>query len=182
MTADEIRAGAQVFQLAVVAVGLVLTINQIRIFSAQYRDLHEWNRRKAAQDAVQAFLNLAESNKLINQAFDYMQKNDPYAIERVNEECERTPELRVALTSLLNYFEMIAWGVRHSVYDEDLIRDSMASAMTLTCHRFGPYIAHKANHGQPDAWSEARACVAKWKREVEARATQLVRNPTGNGA
>ena len=182
MTTDEIRTIAQVCQLVVVAIGLALTVNQIRILSAQYRDLHEWNRRKAAQDAVLSFLDLAENNKLINQAFDYPQKNDPFPVERVQEECEKMPELRVALHSLLNYFESVAWGIRHRVYDEDLVRDSMASAMNLTCYRFGPYIEHKANHGQSDAWSETRACVAKWKREIEARATQLVRNPTGNGA
>jgi hypothetical protein len=155
----------QFFTLGAVISGLVYSGYQLKLLRRQYHDLHEWNRRKAAQDAIDFFVNLAEGNKLINEVFNFLESNDPISLVRVQDECTKHAELRSAIHRLLNFLEGLAIGTRHAVLDESLIRDAFIGVMDIVLLQFSEYIQHRRRHSRSDAWEELETTVKHWQAQ-----------------
>ena len=81
---------------------------------------------------------------------------------------------------LLNFFEGLAFGVNHRVYDEKLIQDAYDDVMKLTLFQFKDYINHHRHAGHANAWLEVEQLLVRWKSEQDA--VQARRVPTGSGA
>jgi uncharacterized protein DUF4760 len=146
-----------------VAAALGYTSYQVKLLRRNYLDLHDWNRRKAAHDGVHGFIALAAGNKLINEAFGFMESNDPIPLEQVQSKCEEMVDLRAAIHRLLNTYETISTGVVHGVYDEAIVRDSMGYVISLTLFQFSEYIEHRRNRGSREMWCVAEQLSKKWK-------------------
>ena len=59
---ETIRNILVALQLIVVAIGLILAVRQLRLLTQQYRDLHDWNRRRASQEALNAWATMSKDN------------------------------------------------------------------------------------------------------------------------
>lgn len=164
---ETVRTLLQALQLIVVAIGLAYTSYQVKLLRRNYMDTHEWNRRKAAHDGLNDFIALAAGNKLINEAFSFMESNDPIPLAQVQMKCGEVGELRAAIHRLLNTYEAIATSVYHGVYDEAIIKEAMEYVMPLTIFQFSEYIEHRRNHGSREMWRVAERLCRKWKEEQE---------------
>lgn len=149
-----------------VIAGLIYTGFQIRLLSNQYRDFHEWNRRKASHDSIDRFIALADGNKKLDEAFNYLTSKDPIPLKEIVKAINEEPELRAALHRLLNYLESLAIGVRHGVLDDDIIRDTFKGVFLIVKTQFSEYIDDRRRNYQSAAWSEIDLRINKWQ-EVE---------------
>ena len=164
-THDTIRTALQALQLVAFLGGFIFTIRHLRILSHQYRDLHDWNRRKASQDALDAWVEMAGTSNLINDAFNFLEHNDPLPLTLIQEKYGASPELRAAIHRLLNFFEGLAVGVKHGVYDEALIKTAFATVMEHVLFQFRDYTESRRRSGQSDSWLEAETLVSQWQAQ-----------------
>ena len=139
------------------------------------RSTHEWNRRKAAQDAALLFNQRVQGRDVLDEQLNYVSSSEPIGIETLHQKFAAVAGLKPAIHSLLNYFEMLARGVHQSIYDETVIRVAWKGAMTRAMERFGPYIKERRT-ASPAAWRELEGLVSKWRHQ-ETQVTE--RAPTG---
>lgn len=162
-----------------VLVTLLFTFRQLRLNTATYRDLHEWNRRKAAYDAVQQYRDFAENAQAVGKAFETSRNFDSIPLERVKQILDADPTLQVHLHRYLNYFEELANGIRHGILDEDVVRSSLQRVMIINESRFRYYTEHLRRNGRPRAYCELEELVERWQKEANQAAS---RRRTGVGA
>ena len=68
-----VKVVLQIVTILVAGIGIGIAIHQLRLLYFTYRDLHDWNRRKAALDAVEKVFNeLAEDTPLLEEKFQIM--------------------------------------------------------------------------------------------------------------
>jgi hypothetical protein len=95
----------------------IYTTRQLKLLRITYRDLHDWNRRKAAQDAIDNMQGIADDTPLLDDKFKIMERNDPIPLVQIRQECEADSHVRTVLHRRLNYFESLAVGVNQAVLD-----------------------------------------------------------------
>jgi predicted tellurium resistance membrane protein TerC len=91
-----IRVIVQIAAFVTVLIGLLLTLRQLRmlrksldlttrqldLLKRTYVDQHDWNRRKAAQDAIASSVQqITEDSLLLDGALNIMDKTDPFTLE-----------------------------------------------------------------------------------------------------
>lgn len=177
MDIETTKVVLQAAALIVLLVGLLLTIRQIRLLRLSYVDLHDWNRRKAAQDAVDNVEHIAADTPLLDGKFQIMSKNDPIALKSILGACESTVEVQTAIHRRLNWFESLAGGVKQGVFDEEVIKDAYQRVFRSTHRQFSEYIDHRRNADSYDAWSEFGDMIERWDQEDKASASR--RKQTG---
>lgn len=160
--------------------GFLLTVAPILLLSAsiwyaakQLRANHDWNRRKAAQDATMLLIQQAPDTRLLDDALHHTVVRDPIPLEVVNKAVEDNAEVRRALHRYLNHYENLARGVRQGVYDEKIIMTACRGIMSRNWVRFGHYIAHRRSAGSPSAWSELELLLNKWQGEERQESMRL---------
>lgn len=78
-----------------------------------YRDLHDWNRRKAALDtADKAAQELGEDSTLLQDKFQIMSINEEIPLDKVQKECGADPKVGTALHGL--NIEKLPYAATHS--------------------------------------------------------------------
>ena len=104
-----------------------------------------------------------ETRQLLQKHFKYLANDDPISLQTINQECEVEPELLPAVNHHLNFYEVIAVGVRHGVYDEGIIKSTYSYVMTACYRQFYAYIADRRLKGVVDFASEVETLVQKWQ-------------------
>jgi hypothetical protein len=140
-----------------------LTVAAISAFFAvrSLRSTHDWNRRKAAQDATLLFNSRVIGRDLLERELGYLSSQEPIPLDALNEKFKNEPNLKAAVHSLLNYFEMLARGVNQNIYDEVVVRTAWKGAMQRAIERFGPYIRSRKGYSS-NAWKELQGLAAQW--------------------
>jgi hypothetical protein len=146
-----------------VVVALLFTARQLQIAVAAYRDLHEWNRRKAAQEAISEYRNLSADTIVLDRAFRILSDNSPVPIETTLAAFAQDPEVRVSLHRVLNYFENLANGIRHKVLDDPLIKSYFRTNIESYLRQFEPYINHQRAANNVNACSELENLLNTWR-------------------
>ena len=159
----------QLLTFLTAGVGLFFATRQLRFLVASYRDLHDWNRRKAAQDAIEKYRDVQEENLLLHDKFRVMESNDPIPLSDIQAECAGDAGVRTALHRRLNYFEALAVGCRQGVYDEDVVRVALEDMFGRSITQFKAYIDHRRGVGQKNVWREFEQLAEKWEAAREAR-------------
>lgn len=129
------------------AIGLLIAGISVWLAYRTLKSDHEWNRRKAAQDASSLFGSRIEGRELLNVHYDYASSNDSISLEGIRNEFQSDDKLRPAVHSLLDYYELLARGVKTQIYDEDVVRRAWKGGMTRAVGRFRPYIEHRREQG-----------------------------------
>lgn len=169
----------QAATLLAVILGLSLTIYQLHLFRMSYADLHDWNRRKAAQEAIDDMVpRITNDTPLLNRKFEILTKNDPIKLELIEKECSKDDDLRLAIHKRLNYFESLAAGVQQGVFDEEVIKNSYRHLFANTFSQFSEYINHTRSNGFREMWSDLEDMTERWKKEDEAKSPRAT---TGSG-
>jgi len=151
-----------------VVVGLILTLRQIRLLRISYRDLHDWNRRKAAHDAASAWAQFAEDTAKLESCFHFSDGIDAVSLEDTKTAFARDPLAQASLHRKLNYLESVASGVNHRVLDDDVIRSAFFTVLRKNLHRFASYIADRREKS-PELWVDVRDLAAKWDADDQHR-------------
>jgi len=134
---------------------LGLTTGQLDLLKKSYVDQHEWNRRKAAQDAIEnTQKSIGEDAPLLNDKFQIMTSYDTIPLQRIRDECDADPKVRMAIHRRLNTFETLALGVQLGVYDEDVLKAAYKEVFRRTLNRFTEYINHRRNLETDTLWAQ----------------------------
>lgn len=154
-------------------ISLVLIVATIGAALYQLRANHEWNRRKAAQDAIlnKVSLNDETISRPLIAAFNHIADKDPISLDDINSAiaAEDGEIVRRAIHAYLNSFEAIARGVEHHIYDKDVIGDACGDLMTRVFSRYYNYIEHRRNNGSPRAWRFLERFSQEWTRAKEPK-------------
>ena len=159
-----------------VLAGLLFTTRQLRLLAKTYIDLHDWNRRKAAQDASHQWQEYADDAVLLENTFHFRDNQGIVDLPTLLAAFRADAKAQASLHRILNYFEAIANGTRNRVFDEPIIRDAFCGVFDLHSQRFGAYIEHRRSHGAPKAWIEMEDLSRKWTQEDRSR---VARESTG---
>lgn len=160
MTAFEIATlVVQGFSGLFVALSLLYTGKQLKAN-------HDWNRRKAAQDATLMYCQVVTGMRSLDDHFSFMTRTDPIPCSEINPVLEEYPEVRASIRDLLNYYEALARGVIQGVYDEEVMRASKRSAAFKAYDKLMPYIRQQRKiFSSPTLWDHFESLVSKWRRE-----------------
>ncbi len=141
---------------------------------------HEWNRRKAAQDALLQRPQRVSNSKLLDETFRYLDTtSDQFPLEVVKEACQKNPEVKRALHSFLNYYEGLARGVQQEVYDDEVVRIACRGIMKRTLERYRGYIADRRKMSpHKEAWTQMEKLCKKWDEKEELEKSKQSRSPT----
>jgi hypothetical protein len=167
-------------QLGLLKDQLGLLENQLGLLKDSYVNAHDWNRRKAAQDAIATTQFVAEDTPLLNEKFEVLTSADTRPLEDVRRECNDNVKVRLALHRRLNLLETFAVGVNQAVLDEDVIKAAYSGLFARTLNQFKEYIVHRRNTGIQHAWVEFERLAKKWEEEAQPTARPKTGEPKGN--
>jgi len=157
------QAWVQIIGLSITIIAVLYAGWQLKLAKRQFRDLHDWNRRKASHDTFELFAKMADSNRLINTAFNYLDNHDPISIESIEIQCKADSGLKSAIHRLLNFNEGLALGIKQKVLDEEIIRGAFEFVVTQSYHQFYLYIMSRQKPS-PGVWDELEYLVKSWKK------------------
>ncbi len=166
----------EIAKLALQGAALIVAgfgLRQFNVAVAAYRDLHDWNRRKAAQDAVDRYKDIQDDNLVLHTHFNVMESAAELELRQVEALCSQDPLIRKAVHRRLNYFEALATGCKQGVYDEDVIRIALESLFRRSLGQFRAYIVHRRNVGAKDLWIEFEALSNRWSNGVSPARKRL---------
>jgi hypothetical protein len=163
----------QALTLVAVIIGLYLTIRQLKLLTQTHVNNHDWNRRRAAVEAIDVSV-LANDLPLLDEKFKIMSQGDPIPLDKIIQECNASAAVRAAVHRRLNYLEVLALGVIHRVFDEDIVKASQKTTFQRTVRQFGNYINHRRTAGMTGVWKDLEDVDDRWR---EGPATP--REPTG---
>ena len=161
----------QAATLFALVLGLGFTVYQLHLFRKSYVDIHDWNRRKAAQEAIDDMVpRITSDTPLLDSNFKILTKNDPIKLELISEKCEKDDSVRLAIHKRLNYFESLAAGVQQGVFDEEVIKNSYQHLLTYTRRQFSEYIDHYRSHRFKEMWSDLEDMSERWDQKDREKA------------
>lgn len=163
MDIETARLLLQAASTVAVVVALVLTVRQIKIASSTYRDLHEWNRRKAAQDAIAEYRLFSDDVVQLDRVFKTLSTSKPVSLQQALDAFEADPPIRASVHKVLNYYENLANGIRHHVLNEQIIKSYFRTNMAMYFREFEAYIRYQRGSGSPQVWVEIERTVQRWE-------------------
>ncbi|HRF05245.1 DUF4760 domain-containing protein [Accumulibacter sp.] len=135
---------------------------------------HDWNRRMAAQAALSEY-NQSITLSGLQSTLNYLNCTEAIPLSKIQKGFTDHPDLQNELHQLLNFYEGLARGVSHRVYDVEVIKAGRRSAMINTLRAFNSYIESRRKESSPTAWTDLEALVAEWvadeKRKPQRRPT-----------
>ncbi len=150
-----------------VAIGLLYAGRQLKAN-------HDWNRRKAAQDATLMYCQVVTGMRILDDHFSFMTRTDPIPCSEINPILEKHREVRACIRDLLNYYEALSRGVVQGVYDEEVIKVSKKVAAFKAYDKLMPYIRQQRQlYSSPLLWDHFESLVSNWRREEAALVNRL---------
>lgn len=155
-------------------IGLVYVGIQLKASYRIHSANHDWNRRMAAQSALKEYSQSILISGLQTE-FNYLNRIEAIPLSDITAGFNNHPNLQNELHQLLNFYEGLARGVFHRIYDENVIKSGRRGAMTRASRAFDAYMKNRRATLSPNAWSNMDALVAKWIHEEKS---QQARPPT----
>ncbi|PCD76203.1 DUF4760 domain-containing protein [Pseudothioclava arenosa] len=133
--------------------------------AAQHLEANEWNRRIAAQQALDQ-LKGSPVLSTLQTRFRYIDTKEVIPLERLRKAFEEDANLQPDLYGLLNSYEKLARSVNLGIYDEEVIRVGRRGAMSKAFLAFKEVIeARRVDYGAPNAWLELEKLVTRWEAQ-----------------
>jgi Domain of unknown function (DUF4760) len=170
LEAAELELYLGFFETGLILLGLLIAAYQVHQAAKavnqgadHHREANAWNRKIAAQDALDKIGSSPVLSK-IQQRFKYIDQLRRIPISEIDVACAEDPELKVELFELLNAYEKLARGVNMEIYDNDVIRIGRRGAITKALYSFSEMIEHRRiSYGAPSAWKELELLVEQWE-------------------
>ncbi|NVL90861.1 MAG: DUF4760 domain-containing protein [Desulfobacterales bacterium] len=156
---------------------LTLIVNTLTFFAViasvwyvirQIKKEHEWNRRKSAQDLADRLMQgeLAETRRKLEHVAKWYDFAHTYANVT---DVEDKADLHHHIKNYLNFFEAIALGVKHGIYDEDIAFEYFGSVLPEVSRWSMPYINERRNlANDATIYIEIEAVAERWRERNEA--------------
>jgi len=167
---------AQILVSLFTGFGLIYAGWQVSLLKKTHQQNHDWNRRIAAQGAIESLRPLASITIELNDVFDTTNATEAIPLQRILDVFKDDKSIQVKVHQLLNSYEALARGVYQSIYDESVIKAARRGPMIQQFEAFSSYIKYRRKNVLPKAYVQMEALVNKWKSEEEP-SDQL--EPTG---
>jgi hypothetical protein len=158
-----LQAGAWMAAIA----GLFFVSRQLKLATKSYIDLHDWNRRNAAQTLFFDF-NLNFSMTGVQSALNYTNLNLPIEVEALLQKFSEHPQLQLDVAKLLNFFECLAVGIQNGVYDKQIIEVGFKGLMQHGWLVFKNYIEFRQRGTIYKSWETFTKVIHAWEAEEKA--------------
>lgn len=129
---------------------------------------HDWNRRLASQDALKEYNRSIISSELQSE-FNYLNCTESIPLSKIEEGFTKHPNIQAGLHQLLNFYDSLARGIFHKVYDEKIIKAARHNAMKQVFRAFNSYIDERRTKLSPAAWKDLESLIHKWQADEENR-------------
>ncbi|MES2387819.1 MAG: DUF4760 domain-containing protein [Bacteroidota bacterium] len=147
-----------------VIVGLFFTARQIKNTIKIHKDNLNWNKRKAAQDALLSN-NQNDIVGKLRESIDYNNITNPLSLEVINQKISEDREIQNSIQRLLDMYEAFSRGILQSIYDEEVIKNARKNSMIRAWNIFQVYIKDRREKINKSAWCEFESLVNRWKHE-----------------
>ncbi len=176
--------GLGLINILLVAVGFIVAIIQLHGTKKELRTIHiideqqhDWNRRIAAQEALQNYDHTWYSGPL-QEHFDYFNRSEPIPVGDIKSKFKAESGLQADLIKLLNFYESLCRGINQNIFDEEVIKVARRRAMTKAHDSFKAYIEYRRKNANPKAWWELTSIVNKWERDASRITPRSAANVT----
>lgn len=179
---DWLNANGGLLSLIYVLVSLGMlayVVRQLKEMRIIHEDNHEWNRRNASIELIKDYAKIRRGPvaKLQNK-FKYLTTDVSLDGTKVKEIFDTDAEIRIALTTLLNFYENLAVGISHGVFDDAVLHDSLGFVIPKTYDKFKPFIQQmRIANGIADLYCELEWLVSEW---TYSQNKKICRKPTGS--
>lgn len=144
---------------------LAVLLLSVFVVSKQIKKQHEWNRRRAAQDLTYHMTetNFQNIRSELGQYAHWYEPSHTYTSVATPENKEKLDNL---LRIYLSYFEGVALGIKHHVYDEDIAYEYFG-AMIPEAYRWGkPYVDElRKRADDPTIFIELITTAQRWQQK-----------------
>lgn len=163
-----------IINTALLTIGFVFAIWQIRILIKTHSDNHEWNRRIATQDAIIQFNQNTYIHDLneLNEILALFDRKHPIPLTEINTIFKENPKIQTQCHTLLNFYEGLARGVKFGVYDEDIVENARKGIMERTHNVLEEYIKFRRNEYSPNVWGEYLDLLKRWNGKQSKQGKQ----------
>lgn len=151
--------------LTIILVGIVYGLIQLKLLRKTYIDDHEWNRRHSA---IYSIISMSQTNfnlEKLNVKTRFMERTTPIPAKELIEIFENDPAQQVILHNFLTYYNSLAIGIKHRIFDETLMREERGSLMIRIYQTFEPYINYRREKFQAKVWCDYEEVINMWKSE-----------------
>ncbi len=151
-----------------VVVGLVYAGYQIRLLRQTHRDNHDWNRRKCAQEIVmEVGMNISNFRDL-SRDLNLFNRHEPIPLSELDEAFKENPDLELKVLEILNIFEGLARGIKHNVYDRDIVTNARRFSMIRMHEALMNYLTNRKKERSVEIYPNFDALVNEWRMEKSA--------------
>ena len=156
--------------------GLFFVARQLRLARKSYVDLHDWNRRNAAQTLFWSF-NSGFSFAGVQDALDYANVMQPLEVDYLQKKFSENKQLQLDVSKLLNFFECLCVGVQNGVYDRQIIETGFKGLLMHGWLVFKKHIEFRQNTTPYKSWETFAKFAHRWEAETKSL---TLRAETGN--
>jgi hypothetical protein len=146
---------------------LFFVSRQLKLATKSYIDLHDWNRRNAAQTLFFDF-NLNFSMTGVQSALNYTNLKLPVEVDALQAKFNDHPQLQIDIAKLLNFFECLAVGIQNGVYDKQIIELGFKGLMQHGWLVFQNYIRYRQVETIYGSWETFVKVIHRWEAEEKA--------------
>jgi len=161
-----------ILQLVIGAVGIFFVHSQIRAMAKNTQDADTWNRRTKS-------LEFTANRTILTTSFDvlvkYMRNHNGVSLAQTLESLDRSKEqdqeFENNIKIIANYFEEMAVGIKHEVYDDGIMYECMRKMLLRFCEDFGCYLLRMRGKGELDnerAWIGLENLAEEWKARYDS--------------
>ncbi len=151
-----------VVNIVITVTGLCFAYKQLVANYKIKRADFEWNKRLEAKNILREYRNL--SVDLLVDKFDFLNRKNPIPLHEIQEAIQEDKQVQKQLHDLLNFYQGLANGIEHHVYDSDVIRSSRETAMKNTVRAFSLFIDMRREKS-PTAWGSLTRIINEWDKQ-----------------
>jgi len=129
---------------------------------------HDWNRRMAAQSAINEF-NQSTVTRTLQVEFNFINLTEAIPLANIEAAFKKHSDLQNELHQFLNFYESIARGVFQKIYDEEVVKTARRTVMVRALKSFDAYIEERRKAYSNAAWAQLDALVAEWSLEEKGK-------------
>jgi hypothetical protein len=157
----------QVYSFYINVLTLVVLVISVWLLRSQISKGHEWNRRIAAQDLTNQMIR-GEVLDVRQRLDQYCNFYDPLHNYSVCVNDDNKNELDFLLKIFLSYFEGVALGIKHNIYDEDIVYEYLGSIIPEVYRWSEGYVRDFRNKAGDDTiFLELTDLAKKWQIKNE---------------
>ena len=170
MVLNEISDIAKIISLLFLVISILYAGRQLKLLRLTHADNHDWNRRFAAQKAINEMQKIMPMTVRINEVFGHENTLEAIPFEKVKEVFKSDKKLQTELHQVLNAYEALARGILQGIYDEEVVYEGRRSAMIKVYEQFLPYIRNRRTVMQQNClYDMTETMVNRWKARISQR-------------